>query len=222
METAGTIQCSVLSQSALPCSTKQNSLTPVKRLSSLVELNMKKLIFAVALASTLPVVAVSTPVSAQSSSERYRFNEAQRRYERETRMYEAARDRYQARGGRPADLNNGYRRSDSGYNQQDSDRRYADDRDERGYDPSRDYRDGADYQERTMASDERVYRGNDGRYYCKRNDGTTGLIVGAVGGGVLGNVIDGGRSRTVGTLIGGALGALAGRQVERSQSVRCK
>ncbi len=24
-----------------------------------------------------------------------------------------------------------------------------------------------------------VYRGNDGRYYCKRNDGTTGLIVGA-------------------------------------------
>ena len=183
---------------------------------------MKKLIFAVALASTLPVVAVSTPASAQSSSDRYRFNEAQRRYDRETRIYEAARDRYQARGGRPADWNNGYRRSDSGYNQQSSDRRYADERDERGYDPSRDYRDGADYQERTMASDERVYRGNDGRYYCKRNDGTTGLIVGAVGGGVLGNVIDGGRSRTVGTLIGGALGALAGRQVERSQSVRCK
>jgi outer membrane lipoprotein SlyB len=68
-----------------------------------------------------------------------------------------------------------------------------------------------------------VYRGNDGRYYCKRSDGTTGLILGAAGGGILGNVIDGGRSRTVGTLIGGALGALAGRSVEQNQSqIRCR
>jgi outer membrane lipoprotein SlyB len=40
---------------------------------------------------------------------------------------------------------------------------------------------------------------------------------------VLGNVIDGGRSRTVGTLLGGAAGALAGRAVDRSnQQIRCR
>jgi len=74
-----------------------------------------------------------------------------------------------------------------------------------------------------LAADERVYRGNDGRYYCKRSDGTTGLIIGAAGGGILGNVIDGGRSRTVGTLLGAALGGLAGRAVDRNQAeVRCR
>src|SRR3546814_1327278 len=84
-------------------------------------------------------------------------------------------------------------------------------RDENGYDPARDYRSGAQYQQRVMRPDERVYAGEDGRYYCKRNDGTTGLIVGGAAGGILGNVIDGGHSRILGTLLGGAAGALAGR-----------
>ena len=179
---------------------------------------MKKLVLALTLVSTLPVVT-ATPVAAQSSSERYRFNEAQRRYDRETAIYQTARDRYQSRGGRVDAYNNNYRRNDGTYS--NGDRRYADDRDENGYDASRYYKDG-NYQERTLASDDRVYRGSDGQYYCKRNDGTTGLVIGAVGGGVLGNVIDGGHSRAVGTLLGGALGALAGRSIERSQSVRCR
>jgi Glycine zipper 2TM domain len=177
---------------------------------------MKKLIFAALMASTLPALAVSTPVAAQSSSERYRFDEAQRRYDRETRIYETARDRYERRGGRSTAFNNGYRQD------QRPNSNYADDRNENGYDAAKYYREDARYQERNLGADDRVYRGNDGRYYCKRNDGTTGLIIGAVGGGVLGNVIDGGHSRAAGTLIGGALGALAGREVERSQSVRCK
>lgn len=87
------------------------------------------------------------------------------------------------------------------------------------YDPSRDYRDG-NYQERVVANDERVYRGTDGQYYCKRNDGTTGLIIGGLAGGVAGNVIDGGRSRVLGTLLGGVAGALGGRAIERSASNR--
>ena len=74
---------------------------------------------------------------------------------------------------------------------------YQDDRDESGYDASRYYRPGPNYQERVLSSDDRVYRGTDGRYYCKRNDGTTGLVLGAVSGGILGNVIDGGHSRVV-------------------------
>ncbi|WP_230206687.1 glycine zipper 2TM domain-containing protein [Novosphingobium sp. Gsoil 351] len=91
------------------------------------------------------------------------------------------------------------------------------------YDASRYYRDDPRYTERRLGSNDEVYRGSDGRYYCKRSDGTTGLIVGGVGGALLGNVIDGGRHRTGGTLIGGALGALLGRSVDQNQTdVRCR
>lgn len=91
------------------------------------------------------------------------------------------------------------------------------------YDAYRYYREDSRYQERRLSSNDEVYRGSDGRYYCKRNDGTTGLVIGAVGGAVLGNVIDGGRNRVAGTLIGGALGALVGKSVDQNNSdVRCR
>lgn len=91
------------------------------------------------------------------------------------------------------------------------------------YDASRYYRDDSRYQERRLSNSDEVYRGSDGRYYCKRNDGTTGLIIGGAGGALFGNVIDGGRSRVAGTLIGGALGALLGKSVDQNQSdVRCR
>src|SRR3546814_10398399 len=57
------------------------------------------------------------------------------------------------------------------------------------YDAYRHYRNDSRYRERRLSREDRVYRGSDGRYYCKHDDGTTGLIVGALGGGVLGNVI---------------------------------
>jgi hypothetical protein len=90
------------------------------------------------------------------------------------------------------------------------------------YDARRYYRDGPQYSERRLTSQDEVYRGSDGRYYCKRNDGTTGLIVGGLAGGVLGNVVDGGDNRLAGTLIGGALGALIGKEVDQNQNVRCR
>jgi hypothetical protein len=90
------------------------------------------------------------------------------------------------------------------------------------YDATRYYRDDPRYQERRLAMSDEVYRGSDGRYYCKRNDGTTGLIIGAVGGGVIGNVIDGGHNRVAGTLIGGALGALAGKSIDQNSDIRCR
>jgi len=90
------------------------------------------------------------------------------------------------------------------------------------YDASRYYRDGPNYQERRLGAQDEVYQGSDGRYYCKRNDGTTGLIVGAVGGAVLGNVIDGGHQRAAGTLLGGALGAILGKSIDQNSDVRCK
>ena len=84
------------------------------------------------------------------------------------------------------------------------------------YDASRYYREGPNYSERRLSDNDEVYRGSDGRYYCKRNDGTTGLIVGA------GNIIDGGHNRAAGPLIGGALGALAGKSIAENSDIRCR
>jgi len=101
-------------------------------------------------------------------------------------------------------------------------RGYERDRFATDYDAARYYRDGPSYRERRLSAQDEVYRGSDGRYYCKRNDGTTGLIVGGVAGGVLGNIVDGGSNRVAGTLIGGALGALAGKAIDQNSDVRCR
>ena len=90
-----------------------------------------------------------------------------------------------------------------------------------GYDAGRYYRDDARYRERGMNRNDRVYRGNDGRYYCRRNDGTTGLIIGAIAGGVLGNVIAPGDSKTLGTILGAGGGAVIGRSIGRKDA-RCR
>lgn len=77
------------------------------------------------------------------------------------------------------------------------------------------------YAERRLGRNDRVWRGNDGRYHCRRNDGTTGLIVGAALGGVLGNSVAGRGDRTLGTILGVAGGGLLGREIDRG-SVRCR
>lgn len=66
----------------------------------------------------------------------------------------------------------------------------------------------------------RTWRGNDGRYYCQKKDGTTGLIIGGAVGALLGREIDGGYDRTLGTILGGAAGALLGKEVAQGGS-RC-
>lgn len=69
----------------------------------------------------------------------------------------------------------------------------------------------------------RYWQGNDGRYYCKKSNGTTGLIIGAAGGALLGRAIDTRGSRVTGTVLGAAAGALLGRQVQRGASnARCR
>jgi outer membrane lipoprotein SlyB len=65
-----------------------------------------------------------------------------------------------------------------------------------------------------------VWRGEDGRYYCKRSNGTTGLLVGGAAGALVGRAIDTRGSRATGTILGAAAGALIGREVQRSRSVR--
>jgi hypothetical protein len=88
------------------------------------------------------------------------------------------------------------------------------------YDASRYYRQG-NYQERRLGRNDRIYRGSNGRYYCRRSDGTTGLIVGALAGGLLGNSLDGGRSSTLGTLLGAGGGALLGQSIDKGNA-RCR
>ena len=61
-----------------------------------------------------------------------------------------------------------------------------------------------------------VWRDSRGRYRCRRSNGTTGLIIGAAGGALVGRAIDGGRNRTTGTIVGAVAGALVGREVQRS------
>jgi uncharacterized protein YcfJ len=59
--------------------------------------------------------------------------------------------------------------------------------------------------------------------YCKKRSGTTGLILGGAAGALAGRELDKGRSRTTGTVLGGAVGALLGRHLERNAlSRRCR
>ena len=65
-----------------------------------------------------------------------------------------------------------------------------------------------------------VWRGEDGRYYCKKKNGTTGMIVGGAAGALIGREIAGRGDRTLGTILGAAGGALLGREIQRSGSSR--
>ncbi len=67
----------------------------------------------------------------------------------------------------------------------------------------------------------RYWRGNDGRYYCKRKNGTTGLLIGGVAGALIGRSIDTRGDRTVGTVVGAAAGAVVGREIDRGPA-RCR
>jgi Ni/Co efflux regulator RcnB len=72
-----------------------------------------------------------------------------------------------------------------------------------------------------VARQEDVWRGSDGQYHCRRSNGTTGLVIGGAVGALVGRELDGGRDRTAGTVIGAASGALLGREVDRGE-LRCR
>ena len=63
------------------------------------------------------------------------------------------------------------------------------------------------------------WRGRDGRTYCRKSNGTTGLIVGGVGGALAGRAIDTRGDRTTGTVLGAAAGALLGKEIDSKR--RC-
>lgn len=86
------------------------------------------------------------------------------------------------------------------------------------------YRDGRYYRERRLNANDRIYRGSDNRYYCRRSDGTTGLVVGAGAGALVGHSIDSNGSSILGTILGALTGGALGREVDRSSSrdLRCR
>jgi hypothetical protein len=90
-----------------------------------------------------------------------------------------------------------------------------------GYDQS--YRDGYSRNgyngyDRSYRGYDRSYRGYDRSYRARQkcNDGDGGTIVGAIAGGLLGNTVAGRGDRTIGTILGAGVGALAGRAIDRS------
>jgi len=92
--------------------------------------------------------------------------------------------------------------NDSGNGRYNQDRRY-DRRDDRRYQNRR-------YQNQRY-----------GRYYGQRcSNGSTGTIIGAIAGGLLGSEIAGRGDRTVGAIIGAGAGALIGREVGRDGNCR--
>ncbi len=110
----------------------------------------------------------------------------------------------------------------------DNDRRYdRDDRydNDRRYDRDRRYnnyrRHDDRYDGRRLSRNDRVWRGNDGRYRCRRDDGTVGLVIGAGVGALIGREVDNRGDRALGTIIGAVGGGLLGREVDRG-GARCR
>jgi hypothetical protein len=129
------------------------------------------------------------------------YKRARNEYQRDARDYHRSAGRDWQRG-----YNYSYNRPDPRYG---------------GYYAENYYRAGDYYRPRPLSVNDRIYRGRDNRYYCRRNDGTTGLVVGALSGGVLGNVIAPGGSKTLGSLLGGGLGAILGSSIDRG-NVTCR
>ena len=76
-------------------------------------------------------------------------------------------------------------------------------------------------QPQRITRSDRMWQGNDGRYYCKRDNGTTGLVIGAGVGALAGHELAGRGDRTLGAILGGAVGALVGREIDRG-SLSCR
>ena len=91
-------------------------------------------------------------------------------------------------------------------------------RDSRNYRPHR-YGQRAYYGE-PVYRDTRVWRGNDGRVRCRKKDGTTGLIIGGAVGALLGREIDTRGDRSLGTILGAAGGAFLGKEVAGGTTCR--
>jgi Ni/Co efflux regulator RcnB len=176
---------------------------------------MRKLILAAVMATAATPFALPAPAAAQGPNEVRARQDCRHdlRNSRNRRQYNYERRdcRHDINQARNRDWRN-YRRYDYNNYEPGSSAYYADDY----------YRDGRYYRERRLTYNDRIYRGRDGRYYCRRNDGTTGLIIGAGVGALIGNSLDNGRSSVLGTILGAAAGGAVGASIDRNSDVRCR
>jgi hypothetical protein len=143
---------------------------------------------------------------ADGNQRRYGYDDERDRREERRERREERRDRREEWRDRQEDRRDRYdARWDDGYGR---------------WDPAPYYRhDNRRYRGRRMGRADVIYRGADDRYYCRRDDGTTGLIVGGIAGGVLGNIVARERSKTLGTIIGASAGAIIGQSIDRGDIV---
>ena len=99
-------------------------------------------------------------------------------------------------------------------------------RDDDDDDDWRDRRDRRRYRELNRNHDwdqgrGRYWQGNAGRWRCRKDDGTVGLLVGAGVGALLGSEVDRRGDRTLSTVLGAVGGGLLGREIDRG-SARCR
>ncbi|MFN3371806.1 MAG: glycine zipper 2TM domain-containing protein [Sphingomonadaceae bacterium] len=80
---------------------------------------------------------------------------------------------------------------------------------------------GTVYRGAQVRGNDRYWWGPNGQVYCRRSDGTTGVIVGAIAGGTLGNMVAAQGDKRLGSVIGGTLGAILGREIDRGNA-RCR
>ena len=177
---------------------------------------MKAMILAASAVAIAAPMAVATPAAAQSRQYRQEVRECNRELRRADSRREYRKEQKECR----RELRKAERRDIRDYRRFS---RYDYNRYEPGYRryyADRYYRSGSYYPDRRLSYNDRIYRGQNGRYYCRRGDGTTGLIVGAGLGALLGNQINIGGSRTLSAVIGGAAGAALGREIARGR-LRC-
>lgn len=178
---------------------------------------MKTLILAAAMAA---VALPAAPAVAQSSKAEREYNKDVRKADKEYRRDIRKADTRQEVRAANRNYRQNVRSANRDYRQY---RNYDYNRYEPGqsaYNADNYYRSGNYYQDRRLGANDRVYRGQNNRYYCRRPDGTTGLIIGGIGGGILGNIIAPGGSNTLGTIIGAVAGGVGGRAIDRN-NVRC-
>lgn len=74
---------------------------------------------------------------------------------------------------------------------------------------------------RRVTRDSYIWKGRDGKYYCKRDNGTTGLVIGAGVGALAGHELAGRGDKTLGALLGAAVGGVIGREIDRG-NLQCR
>ena len=74
---------------------------------------------------------------------------------------------------------------------------------------------------RRITRSSHIWRGRDGKYYCKRDNGTTGLVIGAGVGALAGHELAGDGDKTLGALLGAAIGGVLGRAIDRGD-LQCR